>query len=277
LRTDQFVQIELQNGLRVSGIAPRPGDNRTLVLLVGPAELPRETALGTIVRLDPIERGKVLARLDGYVTAGYNYTKANSLQQLTFTGGLGGRTEQRRWSLDGSSTVTSQDGNDDTSRYIVSGWWRRFLQERWFLQGFGGVESNDELALDLRTMVGGAYGRYLVQTQRQEWAAYAGLAYTRENFRGDTEQDSTEAVFGTQYSFFRYDSPEASLDAMLNFYPSLTSSGRVRSEGQLRSRYEIVKDLFFEISLYGSYDNEPGEQAESNSDYGLTTSLGYSF
>jgi hypothetical protein len=126
-------------------------------------------------------------------------------------------------------------------------------------------------------MVGGAYGRYLAQTQRQEWAAYAGLAYTRENFQGDSGQDSTEAVFGTQYSFFRYDSPEASLDAMLNVYPSLTSSGRMRSEGQLRSRYEIVKDLFFEISLYGSYDNEPGEQAESNTDYGLTTSLGYSF
>jgi hypothetical protein len=31
------------------------------------------------------------------------------------------------------------------------------------------------------------------------------------------------------------------------------------------------------VSLYGSYDSDPGENAISNSDYGLTTSLGYSF
>ena len=48
-------------------------------------------------------------------------------------------------------------------------------------------------------------------------------------------------------------------------------------EGKLRSRYELVKDLFFEISLYGSYDSDPGAEANSNSDYGLVTSLGYSF
>jgi len=277
LRTDQFVQVELENGLRLSGVAPSPGENRTLLLVAGEAEPPQEAAFATIVRLDPIERGQILERLDGYVTAGYNYTKSNDLQQLTFSGGLSGRTELRRWALDGSSTVTSQEGNDDASRYSIDGWWRRFLQDRWFLQGFGGLESNDELTLDLRTLAGGAYGRYLVQTQRREWAAYAGLAYTRENFQGEDRQDSAEVVLGTQYSFFRYDSPEASVDAMLNVYPSVTTSGRVRSEGKLRSRYEIVNDLFFEVSLYGSFDSDPGEQAESNSDYGLTTSLGYTF
>lgn len=277
LRTDQYVQVELENGLRLSGVAPSPGGNRTLLLVAGEAELPQEAAFATIVRLDPIERGQILERLDGYVTAGYNYTKSNDLQQLTFSGGLSGRTELRRWALDGSSTVTSQEGDDDSSRHSIDGWWRRFLQERWFVQGFGGFERNDELALDLRTLVGGAYGRYLLQTQKQEWAAYAGLAYTREDFQGEDQQDSAELVLGTQYSFFRYDSPEASIDAMLNVYPSLTENGRVRSEGKLRSRYEIVNDLFFEVSLYGSFDSDPGEQAESNSDYGLTTSLGYSF
>jgi hypothetical protein len=277
LKTDQYVQVELENGLRLSGVAPRAGENRMLLLVADEAVPPQEAAFAAIVRLDPIERGKILKRLDGYVTAGYNYTKSNDLQQLTFTGGLGARTEVREWALDGSSTVTSQEGNDDTSRYSIDGWWRRFLRQRWFLQGFGGFESNDELALDLRTMLGGAYGRYLVQTQKQEWAAYAGLAYTLENYQGEERQESTEAVFGTQYSYFRYDSPEASFDAMLNFYPSLTESGRVRSEGKLRSRYEIVDDLFFEVSLYGSYDSDPGAQAESNSDYGLTTSLGYTF
>lgn len=277
LRSDQFLQVELASGKRMAGVAPNPGENRTLLLVGSDPGQTQEAAFTAIVRLDPIEQGRILDRLDGYVTAGFNYTKANSLQQLTFAGGLGARTERRAWALDGSSTVTSQDGNDDTSRYSVDGWWRRFLEQRWFMQGFGGVERNDELALDLRTMAGGAYGRYLLQTQKQEWAAYSGVAYTRENRQGEEWQESVEAVFGTQYSYFRYDSPEASFDVSLNVYPSLTESGRVRSEGRLRSRYELVDDLFFEISLYGSFDSDPGEQAESNSDYGLTTSLGYSF
>jgi hypothetical protein len=38
-----------------------------------------------------------------------------------------------------------------------------------------------------------------------------------------------------------------------------------------------VTDLFFEISVYGSYDNRPDEEAASHSDYGSTTSVGYSF
>jgi hypothetical protein len=277
LKTDQFLQVELENGARLGGNVPVPGEGRTLLLAGDEVSPQQEAVFDDIVRLEPIEHGKILARLDGYVTAGYNFTKANELQQLTFTGGLNSRTETRAWSLDGSSTVTSQEGNDDTSRYSIEGWWRNFLPERWFMQGFGGFERNDELALDLRTMAGGAYGRYLVQTQKSEWAAYAGLAYSVENYRGEDTQNSAEAVLGTQYSFFRYDEPEASLGAVLNVYPSLTESGRIRGEGQLRSRYEIVKDLFFEISLYGSYDSDPGGQAESNSDYGLTTSLGYTF
>ncbi|HSW32012.1 MAG TPA: DUF481 domain-containing protein, partial [Steroidobacteraceae bacterium] len=154
---------------------------------------------------------------------------------------------------------------------------RRFLADRWFLQGFGGFEGNDELDLDMRMTLGGAYGRFLVQSQRQEWAAYAGLAVTREDFTGQDKNESVEGVLGTQYWFFLYDTPEASLNLSLNVFPSFTESGRVRSEGRLRGRYEIVEDLFFELSMYNSFDSEPGQDADANSDYGITTSLGYSF
>jgi hypothetical protein len=114
-----------------------------------------------------------------------------------------------------------------------------------------------------------------VQDRQQEWSAYAGLAATREDFETQDTSESLELVLGTQYSFFRYDDPEASLNARLNVLPSLTESGRVRSEARLASRYEIVDDLFFELSLYGSYDTDA--DAATKSDYGLTTSLGYSF
>jgi hypothetical protein len=118
---------------------------------------------------------------------------------------------------------------------------------------------------------------YLLQNNRREWSAFGGLTLNSEVFEQSDERQSIEAVLGTTYSFFRFDTPEANIDAGLLLLPSLTESGRVRSEASLKSRYEIVEDLFFEVSLYGSYDSKPDEGADSDSDYGVTTSLGYSF
>jgi hypothetical protein len=45
-------------------------------------------------------------------------------------------------------------------------------------------------------------------------------------------------------------------------------------------RYEIVDDLFWELAFYDDYDSASGDDAESQSnvnDYGVTTSLGWSW
>jgi hypothetical protein len=38
----------------------------------------------------------------------------------------------------------------------------------------------------------------------------------------------------------------------------------------------LITDLFVEISVYDSYDSKPPEEGETN-DYGIVTSLGYTF
>jgi hypothetical protein len=276
LESRQVLQVELTSGIRYTGqfLAAARGK-----LHVDPldGEAAREFDLDDVVRIDPIDQGSLWARLDGYVTAGYDYTKANHLQNSTFTGGLSFRDERVLRSLDASGTMTTQDTVEDSSRYDVTANVRRFMANRRFYQGWLSFEGNDELGLDLRSTLGGGFGTYLAQTSRQEWAVVAGFAANREDFASQDTNESLEAILGTQYSFFRYDQPEANVDASLYVLPSLTESGRVRSEAKLRSRYEIIDDLFFEISLYGSYDTDADATADSKSDYGLTTSLGYSF
>ena len=146
-----------------------------------------------------------------------------------------------------------------------------------FVQGVGTVQGNEELGLDMREVLGVGLGRFVVQTGHNEWSAVAGLAGVRENFQSEETQNSLEGVIGTEYSYFRYDTPKRSVDLGLAVFPSLTQSGRVRAEAQLESRFEIVKDLFFEVSGYGSYDSDADPSAPSNTDYGVVTSLGYSF
>jgi catechol 2,3-dioxygenase-like lactoylglutathione lyase family enzyme len=276
MESKQVLQIELTSGMRYAGQSVSASAARKLRVELRDGSGVREFDFTDVVRVDPIDQGTLFERLDGYLTAGYDYTKANNLQTFTFTGGLSTRDERAMRSLDASTTITSQDVVEDSSRYDVTANVRRFLANRRFYQGFLGFEGNDELGLDLRTSLGGGFGVYLVQSSRQEWAVLAGLAATRENFATENTSDGLEAIIGTQYSFFRFD-PEANLDASIYVLPSLTESGRVRSEAKLRSRYQIIEDLFFEVSLYGSYDTDADPAAESKSDYGITTSLGYSF
>jgi hypothetical protein len=273
----QILQVELTSGMRYTGQSLSPSVPGKLRVAPPSGGAPDEFDLAQVVRVDPIEQGTLVARLDGYLTAGYGYTKANDLQTLTVTGGLSHRAESVVRSLDGSMTSTTQDTVEDSNRFDVTGNVRWLLANRRFYQGFLGFAGNDELGLDLRTSIGGAFGKYLVQSSRQEWAIVAGLGAIREDFFTQPISESLEAIVGTEYAFFRFDDPEANLDASLYVLPSLTESGRVRSEAKLRSRYEIIDDLFFEITLYGSYDTDADEEADTKSDYGLTTSLGYSF
>jgi hypothetical protein len=234
-------------------------------------------AMASIVRVDPIDQGRVLERLDGYLTVGFNYAKADNRTQFNLSGGISSRNERREWSLDGMTTVNADSGNDSSGMYDVTLEGRRFLGNRWFLGAFGTLQGNEELGLQLREVAGGVAGRYFLQDSHREWFVAAGLAFARENFSNEPIRNSLEAVLATSYSFFQYDTPKRSLDFGVAVFPSLTESGRVRAEADLDSRFEIVEDLFFDVTLYGSYDNKANEHAASNSDYGVVTSLGYSF
>lgn len=277
IESRQWLQVETSSGARYTGHADRADTEGKLLVVDERGGVSRLLPLAEVVRIAPIEQGRLIERVDGYLTAGYDYSKASNLQTFSFTGGVKLRNERSQWTIEGETYVTAQSGGDDSQRYTLGGAYRYFLPERQFVQGFATLEANDELGLDLRSSVGAAYGQFLRQTNSREWVAYAGAALTQEQFTGDETQQNVEGVLGTQYSYFRYDSPKASLDFTLTVFPSLTDLGRYRLDSGLRSRYELVKDLFFEVSLYAEYDSEPGDEARSNSDYGLVTSLGYSF
>ena len=104
----------------------------------------------------------------------------------------------------------------------------------------------------------------------------AGWAASAEELTDGSRRESVELLFGTTFNIFRFDAPQMDLAATLMVFPSLSDSGRVRGEATLRLRREMIEDLFFEVSLYDSYDNRTVAGSRSN-DWGLATSLGYSF
>jgi hypothetical protein len=278
VQSDQYLLLERSDGVRHYGqLKPSPEDGRLQVDRGGTGRTPEDVAMAAVVRAEPIEGGQFVDRLDGYVSAGLDFTKASNRRSMDFAGGLSSRTRVRQWALDGSMNITDDSAGETSERYDAKLNYRQFFDNKDFYLGFGQLSRSTELDLNLRTLVGGGYGRYLVQSNRADWVLGGGLAYSRENYTGGEQFNSLEAVLNTKFSIFRYDFPETDVTGSLSVLPSLTKSGRYRAEGDLRGKYEFVDDLYFELRLYGSYDSKPPSADAIKSDYGVVTSLGYSF
>ncbi len=268
--------VELEDGSRLEG---RLADtDATSQLRLQRKEGEQLIDMATVVWLDPLKiEGARVERWDGSVSAGFDASKANSDQSLSASFDARRRAEDFQLNLAASVYSRSQDGTEDSLRANVSVVYRGLLENRWYWAGLGSLERNDELGMDLRTLGGAGYGRFLVQTGRSLWSATGGLAVVNEQRAGDEDAETNvEAFLSTDYEFFTYDTPKTTLSTSLTVFPSLTDSGRVRANLDFALRRELVKDLFVELSVYDSYDSEPPEDGEKN-DYGIVTSLGYTF
>ena len=277
LVSDQYLLLERSDGTRYYGQLAAGADDAELLVRRDREGRAESVAMASIVQAEPIIGGRFVDRLDGYVSAGFDLAQANDRRSLDFALGLSSRTRIREWSIDSTADLTDDDSDEASEHYELQGTWRRFWRTQDYWQGIGGFESNSELDLNLRIMAGAGVGHYFVRSNSAEWLGGVGLAYSHENYAGGGITDSVEAVLTTEFSIFRYDFPETDIGGSLAILPSLTESGRVRAEADLHAKYEFIDDLYFELELYGSYDSAPPLEGAGQSDYGVTTSLGYSF
>ena len=105
-----------------------------------------------------------------------------------------------------------------------------------------------------------------------------GLQFSREDLVNEPEElDSLEAVLTANWDWFLFDDPELDWSSRIQVIPSLTENGRVRGELDTTLSWEIIGDLKWAISVYGSWDNQPNSPDGATSDYGVNTSLAYDF
>jgi hypothetical protein len=281
LTTTQVLQVELADGRRFFGQAPEvastKGSLRVLASTEGEAPTPIELAMSDIVRVAATKVGRPLyKRLEGSIAAGYSYTRANSAGAANLSANVGARDRIRRWEVSFDGQVNSQSNAPTSQRAALAFTLERFMANRYYYESALQFTRNEELGLDLRSLIGATFGRYLVQQVGREWRAGAGLAASTETDTGGNRRDSLEAQFTTSLRLFRLDFPKMNVTADLTVLPSLSDWGRLRGEAAIKARQEFLRDLFFELAVHDSYDNMPAEGAKSN-DWSLTTSFGYSF
>ena len=277
-------QFERSDGTRVTGKIQPTSEESSITLLAG---LGRVTfAHERVVRISQIE-DSFWDQLKGSLSFGYSFTKASDVAQANAGFSVSHRTRERAYTLDGSTIITRDQNNKQTDRSTLNSGLTRFHANRWFNNFTFGFESNDELGLDLRTSFGAGIGRYLVQTNRTELSLVGGLLATAENLdpvdtgggatTGQSSTENLEAQFGIAFDRFIFDSPSMDLSTSLYVYPNLTESNRTRSQLDISLRWELIKDLYWDLSYYNSYDSKPPSGSESTSDYGIVTSVSWSF
>ena len=267
-------ELRLTNGQRFFGSVHAGSVPGTIAL----TDVFGEKSFGwqEVVELRPIEE-KLAERFDIYLSANYAFTKASGVAQTELNATVGYNERDAVNTLTARLTLSDTDDESTTSSRINLA--RQFWTERqsFYRKFFGGFESNDELGLQSRYTIGGGIGRYVIDTNRATLTGSIGAQALTETGTDGVHQESIEAVITADFSAWRFETPELDLAINGNIYPSLTESGRMRADSTARIRWEIVEDLFWNMNLWGSYDNASVDIDGSEFDWGVTTGLGWTF
>jgi hypothetical protein len=93
----------------------------------------------------------------------------------------------------------------------------------------------------------------------------------------ESGQQSMEGVIGVSWRVFRFSDPETTLTSSAVYYPSITESNRYRGSADVSLRQEIIEDFYIDLSVYYDYDSQPPGEDPVKDDFGIVTSIGYSF
>ena len=275
LTSNQNLQVELVNGSRYYGHLTSPNGRFKIRLKTASDAI--DFTMTEIIRITPIDTAdKFWQRLDGSISFGLQTQKSSEVTTTSLSADVSYRARQYLVGLRLSSNVTDQPNEETKARQTIQTNYQRFLSNRWFSDWFTGWEKNDELGIKSRVSVGGAIGRYIVQTNKNQFSLTAGVQSASETFVGDDES-TTNAEGRIEIRYLRRNLvPETSITFTTKIYPLLEDLSSFRAETDLSFRREFVEDLFFEFAVGHSYLSDPPTDAESI-DYAITTSLGYSF
>ncbi len=278
-----FFQVEVRSGRTYFGNFSEEAELGTLIVAVSSN---RETlSLASIVRIQPI-RLSFWRQLDGFVDVGFNYARANRNTQLTASTRAGYRGRWWGGTARGETYFQTQTNADETTRNSASFSLERFFQQSlWSALFFTAVEQNTELKLAIRGRFGGGVFRTMHQSNRSIVRMAGGVSLSAERFTadgpilgaGNNSALSLEGVILFEWAVFRFDAPELDMLTEVKTFPSITDLGRVRSDVDIRIKYELVKDFFLSLTGNLRLDSRPPSTDATKLDFGTKFTIGWSF
>ncbi len=150
------------------------------------------------------------------------------------------------------------------------------MSDHWYTVAWGQFQQNHELSLDLRAIAGAGIGRDFVHTSHRLWSGYGGIAYTHEQYSGEPASQSPEAAVGGQMDFFTPGHEDFKITNSIVSYFNLSGRQRVRLELQSGWRHEFLKNFYWSLNGFDSFDDDPPADRKNN-DFGVSITLGWKF
>jgi hypothetical protein len=268
-----YYRVETSNGHFYFGSIKPGGTEGTLTVTNGGQPVNLEMLQVVLIR--PIEENW-RDKIDSNLSAGYSYTKSSDIEEFTLAYDAVWVEERYRVNF-GASGRSTDDGDETTSEAVVYTDYRHWLEGQNYWLATAAANQNDELGIDLRVIAGGGWGHRFWRTNTSKLFGEGGAVLNHtENSDGSTD-DQIEGLLRAGWSIYVYHTPKRSLDTTLTLFPGITEAGEYRTDFDITFSQELVEDFFWNLGFYHRYDSDVADDSASNSDYGVTTSLGYEF
>ena len=272
--------IELQNGKRYIGqiakISHKEKTNQTVQLGIEGGTL--RVAQSDIISVQQSE-GNFWNQLNGSIDYGLSYASGNSTLSSSLAADVNYQHTKNYVELATSSQFSRQSNGPSTNRFTFDAEYFRFLSRQWFYGGLLDLLKSDQQDLNLRTTIGGAFGRTVIRTDRTSFRLFAGTVFSRERYFPQASmtpmQQNAEGLLGANFYTFRF--KVLDIRSSLQIYPSLTDAGRVRISSDSSLHIELIKDFYWDFHLYENFDSRPAAVHAPRNDLGITTGLGWKF
>jgi len=280
----QLLEIELADGNKYYGQLLEPEHETTVRVKTASQEI--SLPAGQVVRITPIEASeKLWQRLEGDFSLGFQAQKSTGVVTSNLSSDVRYRSRKFLVGLKLNSAVTEQpaptildpDATITTVSQSIEANYQRFRKNRWFTDWFTRWDRNDDQGIKGRSSIGGALGRYLVQTNRNQFSLTGGVQGTHTSFTDLFEESTTDAEGRIEIRYLhRSLIPEASVTFTSTIYPLIEDLSQYRAETDLSFKREFFNDFFWDLTVRHSYLSDPPADG-SSSDHNVTTSIGYKF
>lgn len=229
--------------------------------------------MNSVVEIQPV-RYDLWDRFDMSASFGFSWSKGSDVFQGNFDAGVKYNGQTYSYGLDASAMLTDQSEEGVTRRNQTDLFLAREISGRLVGTVQGGTFRNDELGVRMRVSSGLNLGYYFLRLKQLELRGQIGANVNREwasDYSDPT--NNAEGRLGVDFTLFYYDTPKSDISVKADAYPSFTVTDRIRFEGDISARQEIVSDLFIKLSYYESRDTKPPTGDESSSDRGIVFAI----
>jgi hypothetical protein len=233
--------------------------------------------LNLIVEMTPINN-IFWARIDGSLDFGFTYTKATEISQLTVGGHISYKAMRNSLDFDINTILTDQPDEVTARRQDLLLNYKYDLRRNFYLAALTSLQQNTELNLAHRLSIGSGLAKNWVRSNSIQFFTLIGLVLNQEKSIGEANTEGNqEGLIHLEFRQFRYSDPEVDVRTYFRLFPSLNVEGRYRWDFNTKLKYEIFKDFFMGLTLYHTLDNQPPDEQSEKVDWGVITSVGYSF